>query len=249
MIKLSRGLKPKILTENEQNWTSSLNEAVSQYGSYSNIPKEAKEKLLIHYRHNDIKEPLFSSSLQKCAFCETKPGESGNIEVEHFAPKSIYPNLAFDWDNFLPACRKCNGTKDDHDCLKQPIVNPYEIDPEKIFHYTDIKIAALDNDYKEMGNLTIKVCGLNSVRLMKPRAQILVSLHGFSDALEEAILDYNVADTEGKKSHRKRKIREALERIESMSMSSETFSAFCKHYLANCQPFHEAKGIVEDENA
>lgn len=245
MIKLERQPKPKVLIDNDLCWTAQLKVAITVYGEYSSIPKLEKERLLVHYRHQDIKLPLFESSQQKCAFCETKPSESGNIEVEHFAPKSKYPDLAFDWGNFLPACRKCNGSKDDHDSLREPIVNPYDIDPGKVFNYKDIRIAANEGEYKDIGELTIKVCGLNSVRLMKPRADILVSLHGFSFALEDAILDFYEADTERKRINRKRRISEALEAIECLSNPSEKFSGFCKSYLEGSSSYREAKRIVD----
>lgn len=245
MIKLERKPKPQILIDNEQAWTSNLLGAASKYGSYSKIPKNEKEKLLVHYRHEQIKSVLFDSSLDKCAFCETKPSESGNIEVEHFNPKSRYPDSAFDWDNFLPACRKCNGSKDDHDSRDEPIVNPYDLDPEDIFSYKDIRITAKENEYKQMGDMTISVCSLNSVRLMKPRADILVSLHSFSAALEEAIKDYFEADTGVKRRNRKRKLGEALETIEHLANPSEKFSGFCKSYLRGCAPYQQAKDIVE----
>lgn len=243
MIKLNRDDKPAILVDHEQLWTANLKDAINNFGDYSRIPKEQKEKLLLHYRHHEIKIILFQSSFHKCAFCETKPGESGNIEVEHFAPKSIYPELAFKWENFLPACRNCNGSKDDHDTVNAPIINPYEVNPEDIFHYNDIKIAANDA-HEEVGERTIRVCGLNSARLMKPRADILVSLHIFSQALDDAIKDYEEAETDIKKQNRKRKIRAALEAIEVLSNPSEKFSGFCKEYLRKCTPYHEAKKIV-----
>lgn len=245
MIKLNRDTKPEILINNEHLWTSNLMEAITGYGDYSKIPTDEKEKLLAHYRHQDIKSILFQSSLQKCAFCETKPGESGNIEVEHFSPKSIYPELAFKWENFLPACRKCNERKDDHDTVINPIVNPYDVNPEDIFHYKDIRIAANDV-HEEVGERTIRVCGLNSVRLMKPRADILVSLHSFSQALDEAIKDYEEAETAIKRQNRKRKIREAMEVIEVLANPSEKFSGFCKEYLQKCASYHEAKRLVSE---
>lgn len=245
MIKLERLPKPDIVTQNQQIWTSELKAAIATHGSYKNIPKEEKEKLLVHYRHKDIQVSLFASSKQKCAFCEGKPAENGNIEVEHFAPKSIYPDLTFEWTNFLPACRKCNGSKDTHDSITEPIVNPYDLDPEEVFIYHDIKIFANNNDYKKIGELTIKVCSLNSVRLMKPRADILVSLHSFSEAIEEAVLDFNEADSETKRRHRKRKISEALESIELLAEPTERYSGFCKFYLNNCTPYLIAKKIVQ----
>lgn len=249
MIKLNREVKPDVLSENEDAWTAELTKAIAEHGNYSELPKEIKDKLLPHYRHQDIQKGLFDSSHQKCAFCETKPGESGNIEVEHFAPKSIYPNLTFSWENLLPSCRKCNGSKGTHDTLIKPIINPYETDPDDVFHYQDIRLAANNNNYKDVGERTIRVCGLNSVRLMKPRANILVSLHAFSESISDAIEDYKQADTPRKRMARRRKLGEAVEIMENLSASTEIFSGFCINYLAECAPFREAKGIINQECA
>jgi len=226
-----------------------LKTAITTYGTYKDIPKEEKSKLISHYRHDEIKAPLFQSSSQKCAFCECKPAEGGNIEVEHFIPKSKYPDFTFDWNNFLPSCRKCNGSKDDHDTIKNPIVNPYNINPDDVFHYNDIKISAKSNSYKDIGDNTIDVCSLNSVRLMRPRAEILVSLHYFSDSIDEAVLDYQNANTDQKRRNRKRKIGEALESIEILANPNERYSGFCKHYLENSNSYISAKKIVNINNA
>ena len=48
-----------------------------------------------------------------CSFCEMHLDAS--LAVEHIQPKSLYPNLALEWDNFLLACTNCNSTKGDRD--------------------------------------------------------------------------------------------------------------------------------------
>ena len=63
------------------------------------------------YKTDDVKKNLEKLYKNKCAFCET------NIErwdVEHFRPKSLYPWLAYSWDNLLLACPTCNGHKNNH---------------------------------------------------------------------------------------------------------------------------------------
>jgi uncharacterized protein (TIGR02646 family) len=46
-----------------------------------------------------------------CCYCEH--GEVSDIE--HIYPKSLFPNKAFEWGNYLYACKKCNtGEKLDH---------------------------------------------------------------------------------------------------------------------------------------
>ena len=244
MIKLVRESKPGVLVRNEDSWTQSLMHAVSMYGSYSEIPKKEKDKLIEPCRHEEVKDALIKSSFEKCAFCEGKPAENGNIEVEHYKPKSLYPDSTFEWSNYLPACRKCNGTKLDHDTISEPIVNPYDINPDEVFYYSDIQIKAVENQNQEIGTKTIQVCGLNSVRLMKPRAEILISLHSFCEDISGAIQDYTGADTERKKNNRLRKIGEAIEKIERLVLSSEKYSGFCRSYLKGCAPYEEAKNIL-----
>ena len=241
MIKLTRKPKPHILIENEEEWTASLEKAVSKYKSFNQIPKNEKKNLLKHYRHAAIKSMLFESSHKKCAFCETFPGQSGDIEVEHYAPKSLYPKLTFEWKNLLPACKKCNGYKGDHDTVEEPILNPYDIDPKEVFRYEDIKLVTNNDRYKSVGELTIDVCGLNAVRLMQPRADLLIVLHRYSDTIKEAIRDYNEADTQRKKDNKRKSIMKSLEAIENLADPSQFLSGYSKHYLKNCVAYQEAK--------
>ena len=153
----------------------------------------------MHYRHESIKEKLFASSFSKCAFCESKPAESGNIEVEHFKPKSLYPDLAFYWNNFLPVCRKCNDSKGDHDTGSEPIVNPSVDDPEKIFTYCFLNIVPV-SETDVVAEKTIEVCDLNSERLYDARSRLLHSLCSYEHQAKEWIKEIDSADTQRKKS-------------------------------------------------
>lgn len=56
----------------------------------------------------DVKAKLSAMSAgQRCHYCE----DSYADEIEHFAPKDLYPDLAFRWDNYAYACGPCNGPK------------------------------------------------------------------------------------------------------------------------------------------
>ncbi|WP_426133231.1 hypothetical protein [Pseudomonas sp. PWP3-1b2] len=44
---------------------------------------------------------------RRCCYCEDSVAD----EVEHIAPKNLYPDLVFDWANYLYACGACNGPK------------------------------------------------------------------------------------------------------------------------------------------
>jgi 5-methylcytosine-specific restriction endonuclease McrA len=45
----------------------------------------------------------------KCAYCEGVAAQ----DIEHFYPKTQYPDRMFDWDNFLRGCKNCNNFKRD----------------------------------------------------------------------------------------------------------------------------------------
>jgi uncharacterized protein (TIGR02646 family) len=53
-----------------------------------------------------VRETLDAMS-RRCMYCEDNSG----YQVEHFRPKSIYPELVFAWENYLYACGVCNGPK------------------------------------------------------------------------------------------------------------------------------------------
>lgn len=60
----------------------------------------------------DVKDALDKIYSKKCAYCEKKIFEHG--QVEHYRPKSIYYWLAYSWDNLLLCCSACNVYKSDN---------------------------------------------------------------------------------------------------------------------------------------
>jgi uncharacterized protein (TIGR02646 family) len=46
----------------------------------------------------------FARGIEKCAYCESNEAKV----IDHIAPKSQFPSLAFDWENFVFACDQCN---------------------------------------------------------------------------------------------------------------------------------------------
>lgn len=76
---------------------------------------------------------------RRCGYCE----DSAADEVEHIRPKSLYPESAFQWANYLYACGPCNNGKNNHYAVfdgdavhsvargpkEPPVVPPREGDP------------------------------------------------------------------------------------------------------------------------
>ena len=249
MIKINKPAPPQVIIDNQEQWTKDLNEAITLCGGYNKIPPEQKESLLVHYHHNDIKKTLFASSFYKCAFCECKPGDSGNIEVEHFAPKSIYPDLTFDWDNLLPSCRKCNEAKTDFDTIKEPIINPSKTDPEELFTYNYIRICAISGCSQEQAaKNTIDVCNLNSSRLYEVRAMLIKSLTEYADELKEKLDLIEEADTPKKRKIRITKLRNYIEKIDQLLEDSSVYAGYCRWFMSQCCEYIQAKKLTLEEN-
>lgn len=57
---------------------------------------------------SEVKSTLISMCIgvEICNYCE----QSEASDIEHILPKSLFPNKAFVWDNYLLACKKCNTT-------------------------------------------------------------------------------------------------------------------------------------------
>lgn len=242
MIKLDRPTNvPKVLQDNAQAWTSTLLALIQEHGTYKKIPQTIKEAALKHYRHQEIKDILFESTYRKCAFCEGFPEDNGNIEVEHFHPKSLYPEEAFSWENFLPCCRKCNGAKDAHDTKTQPIINPYMNNPEDhLAISSSMRVVGKD----EIGLRTIEVCGLKGTRLYRPYSELLVQFLQYDDDLKDALKEYSLKKTATTKKNQLVKIKESIERLERLMNKKSKYSFFCSSFILSSESYQTAKKLI-----
>jgi hypothetical protein len=80
-----------------------------------------KRKFSKHYYANkSVRKTLYAKYHDKCAYCESAPGPTSELRIDHYRPKSEvkgepshpgYYWLAYEWSNLLPACDKCNTAK------------------------------------------------------------------------------------------------------------------------------------------
>lgn len=135
-----------------------------------------------------IKKGLLGFSNDKCCYCETNINEESKyMEVEHFHHKNTYNDEVLEWENLLPSCKKCNGTKNDHDTKLEPIIDPSKIDPKNHLKYWRYRIKGSD----EFGKLTVSVLKLNDQdRLVKKRFEIGNAIQEKLEQLNELTDDY-----------------------------------------------------------
>jgi uncharacterized protein (TIGR02646 family) len=56
--------------------------------------------------------PLRRMTAGHCAYCDHfELGEGSRETIDHFRPKSAFPELAYAWDNLFPACDQCQQVK------------------------------------------------------------------------------------------------------------------------------------------
>ena len=150
------------------------------------------------YAHDTIKRDLVAMQHEKCAFCEAKPLHVSDGDVEHFRPKGAvrqddadalrrpgYYWLAYEWDNLLFACERCNRrhkrsffplvdparraqTHRDGVAGEAPIfIDPSAEDPRPFISYRDhVPIAVHGNT---RGEQTIEALGLRRPELNADR--------------------------------------------------------------------------------
>ncbi|MEZ0484846.1 aminoglycoside phosphotransferase [Fibrella aquatica] len=110
MIQLtSSGLEPETITSLAQ-----YQQELTDKGDYT---AQVRSVETVFNRYNkrgnkafdDVKKKLtdMCCGAIRCHYCEDSEADS----VEHHAPKNLYPDLCFSWDNLFYACSSCNRPK------------------------------------------------------------------------------------------------------------------------------------------
>ena len=223
---------------------SELKNAIQKYKSIDIIPYTEKKKILNSYKHHEVKKALFDASYNKCAYCESK-SEGNYLEVEHFAPKSLYPELSIDWDNLLPSCKQCNISKGKHDTIRDPIINPCNIDPIPFFKYSNLKIYPSNKaPDQNLALRTIQVCRLNRTRLVEDRIKILKALANWETEIEKKLLELNNLGVIIKTRNVFLDLCENIEAFENLARDFEISSGLCKYFLSESKVYKNAKKFI-----
>jgi uncharacterized protein (TIGR02646 family) len=176
-----------------------------------------------------LKKPLLAMAHGKCAYCETSiTDESKYMEVEHYHPKIYYPEKVAEWNNLLPACKRCNGKKSKHDVMLEPIVDPSVNDPTLFFSMKNYRLKAKN----PTGRSTIDAVGLNdSVRVVSKRFKIGDALAVSLEDLRDTIADY---DPKGPRASSKGgKIHSKIESLLLESQANSPYAATAAHVIAD----------------
>jgi uncharacterized protein (TIGR02646 family) len=199
MIKVNRTPKPAILEQNATSWTATYLDAEKKF---EQNPSPENKKLVEtaekKYNHETVKSALIEMFNGKCAYCESHIIHINYGDIEHFRPKSKFPEFCFEWDNFLLSCSICNGksNKGNKFPLESEgdfIVNPVEENPNDFFRFEFDENTRLFLLFPkdERAKTTIDTIGLNREKLANIRTKELISILELISKIEitEMILD------------------------------------------------------------
>lgn len=132
---------------------------------------------MIDYSFKKFKEELFQEFDGKCCYCGVKAYSPKMVDIEHFKPKSLYPDLANDYENLLITCRECNIYKGPYFPLNDN-GEPLLLNPRKDNFSEHIKIC--ENGYleglTERGKATIDTLKLNREGLVEQRILNMIDM-------------------------------------------------------------------------
>lgn len=183
MIPITRAGEPSTLIKNKSTWLAELLGAIVIFNS---APDETARKEINKkqgkYRNKEIKTTLSVMQDGKCAYCESKIKHVSYGCIEHFRPKSKFPNLCFDWNNLFLACDICNNREHKSDKFPLPpeggpYVNPATENPTQFFDFvydpaTTIT-AVIPRDGNTRASLTVTDFGLNRRDLQECRNTLI----------------------------------------------------------------------------
>ncbi|MEW5818376.1 MAG: retron system putative HNH endonuclease, partial [Spirochaetota bacterium] len=168
MIKILRSEEPDVLKNNARKWRDELIEAKTE---------KEKKRAEKRYNHRQVKNSLEAMFHSKCAYCESKITHVDYGEIEHFRPKSLFPEETFNWNNLFLSCGICNGAQHKGDKFPGadqggPLVNPCDDEPVEHLKFVFDQQTGLASVYgvTDRGSLTEEIFGLNRVELRKYRS-------------------------------------------------------------------------------
>lgn len=203
MIKLERNFIPDFFTRMDLH----------------SLTQEFKDNGTAVWHHPEVKSACLKLSNGKCAFCEVKLEEASTYnEVEHFKDKKSFPDEVIRWENLLPSCRHCNGSKQRHNVVLSPIINPCNDLPSEHLYISGYRIKGKTN----LGKVTIDVLNFNHrEHKFIPRCKAGdVIESSIDDAIEK--LDWY---TENPSTRRKNILMNLVEAILDECQSKSPFSA------------------------
>ena len=249
MIRVLKVAEPSILTANKAQWTLDLLNKINAVGGYDKLTESDKRTFVYHYKHDDIHTALKNGRpVERCIYCENDI-TTGDPNVEHFHPKSLYPNETFEWDNLFSACIECNRPKGDFDTNALPFIHPVNDDPEVFLSYEMLLIkpryrATTNQVLYEKGKNVISNCKLDRGELIPSLSDTLSIITSKSCELKPLIDQYNKYKECRYKEQTARELMSKLNGLNVLAHPSKERAGFARECLRQNRFVRAAVDIV-----
>lgn len=136
-----------------------------------------------HECHEALLQSMKAEQDNRCCYCE-RTLQNRQAHVEHFAPKSIYPQLTFDYQNLMASCSDsltCGHAKQGRVISED--LSPLQLNCEHRFTFTLHGMVVPSNATDKLTQSAIQILNLNHPKLVDSRKEIarLIYLNKESD--------------------------------------------------------------------
>ena len=155
----------------------------------------------------NFKPAFVAAQHGKCGYCEFDIAGNAHGDLEHYAPKVAYPELAYRWDNYLYACDVCNqvhkGDRFPTAAAPPPgarpavsladgrfplLLHPMDPDTDPADHLSFDEFGQISaRDGSDRGWHTIDVCALDRESLRTKRAELAAATRARLAELEDCV--------------------------------------------------------------
>lgn len=149
MRSVKRTEEPDSLKNNKKNWTAELLKQIALKGNITSVEDKYKNQ----YKQDDVKLELRKMYDQLCCYCEGNIVLTGYEEIEHYKPKSKYPELCFQWKNLHQICQKCNKKKNAKWSESAPILCPTVDEIQEHLYFKNILMLCREDDERAINTI------------------------------------------------------------------------------------------------
>jgi uncharacterized protein (TIGR02646 family) len=222
MHKVERNKAPVKLIKKDKEWESLLEKDSTLKPDWTGFSRSTLK--------NETMAALEVMYKGCCCYCESKIKSTSYPEIEHFKPKSKYPEECFDYSNLHYCCKRCNVAKSSN--YNEILVSPSTNNPEDYIRYVGEIATSIDNN--ERGNETIKTLKLNDrTDLKEERIRYLKEFSRNYELLITAI-ETILEDKSSKDiSMVKPFVNSFIENVKLKSIHGESYCTMIKHNFSD----------------
>lgn len=239
MINVTRGPEPDSLD------STIIRKYLQKLAAYQSLTDEEKitqsaPKCTYNYRKPDVLEAFDRDFYAKCYLTEQSYIHSDSMEVDHFKPKSAFPELTYSWENLYPADRDANSAKPriyPADGYLDPCSPQDDVEKDIIYliGFGEVSFTARDtNNLKAVNTARLlqKLHNGDTPESKKKTATLVHSITKRRDEILNLIIEWQDAQKNGnreKEAGYEQKLRNFLSRRSAFTMLMRSIEAVKKY--------------------